>query len=545
MERAMEVAVVSRGKEPLIKRVWYGVGKSQSPEAWGNRILNVIDSQIVPRLSPEQQQWAAAHQEPIRDAAMYAGVGITTAEIVGGVMALEKLTHLRERLFGFPMSRVAPIEQIARQIRVDVLDPIGILTKSVDHMPKGIMDYLRHVITAGERSGLDSFGQFGLAATLLTIITNKGNPEYAPLFAEIAGIAGKNDYQALQPGIRKLFERAYEETAERFRFDPRAVKSSALYDHWMNEDAPGAKRVLQISGVPIGRAKHLVGLMRTSLRPSGSALPDIDYQSVNPAELPGFNFVLKKMLATPPPIGVYNEMRDAVRILSRDGGQVSKEQRLRIARHIAATWVDHAMPNFMKRPEARQAFLAQLEREGYPGMPRPTTQSLQEYLSQEYLPVSRSLRVLDSLSADLPKVFDGSHVVARHRPPRITVSKSHNTHQNVSISPVGIEQETPQQAASREQSRRQLEQNAYIRELTSAVRKIKREERSRIVKAIEERLRPERERLEKISAIHTIARETPSRVKAVVKRIEAFRARIKLRKELKKKADAAKAVKQA
>ncbi len=548
MEQMEQTSVRKPLQESLVKRVFYGawdgtkkIIESQSPEAWGNRIIRVIDTKILPKLSPEQQQWAQKHQESIRDAAMYAGVGITTAEIVGGVIALEKMAHVRERLFGLPPTRILPVERITN-LRVDVLDPIGVLTKSVDHMPKGLMDYLQHVVRAGERSGLDSFGQFGLAATLLTIITNKGNPEYALLFAEIAGIAGKNDYQALQPGIRKLFERAYEETAQRFRFDPRAVKSAALYDHWMHEDAPGAKRVLQISGVPIGRAKHLVGLMRTSLHPSGSALLDIDYQSVHPGELPGFNFVLKKMLATPPPHYIYDQMRDAVRLLSRDGNRVTKEQRREIARHIAAAWVDHAMPHITKRPEARLAFLAQLEREGYPGMPRPTTQSLQEYLSREYLPVSRSQRVLDTLSIHLPNAFEQQdHPV--HRSPRVTISKPRNPTRTISTGPMLFGSEVAQKEASLKQSRRQLEQNAHIQALKSAVRKIKRDERSRIVKAIEERLRPERERLEKISAIHHVARETPSRIKAVVKRIEVLRARIKRRKELKKKTDDAKAAK--
>ena len=551
MERTGEVAAVSRGKEPLIKRVWYGVGKfadSQKPEAWGNRIIHVIDTKIIPRLTPDQQQWAQGHKDAIRDAAMYAGVGITTAEIVGSVVAIEKLAHLRERLFGSSVAVRIPLERAAEKhmpgVAVEVLDPVGALVKSMDHMPKGFMDYLRTIVRAGEHSGLDTFGQFGLAATLLTVILNKGNPEYAPLFADLAGIAGGNEYQALQPGMRKLFERAYADTAKRYRWDPRALDPGTLFDHWVQENAPGAKRVLQASGVPIGRAKHLVGLMRgSSMRPDVLVQADIPLYQESGTDLPGFNFVLKKLQDTPPPVAVYNQMRDAVRVLSRQGSAVSKEQRLNILRRLAGEWADHAMPNLAKRPEARRAFLAQLEREGFPGMPRATVQSMQEYLSREYLPVSRSVRVLDKLSDDLPHIFE-SREHHTHRTPRITISKPNEKHQTLSSEVQPTADEIERQEASREQSRRQLEQNAYIRELKSAVRKIKKDERSAIVRAIDERLRPERERLEKISAIHTIARETPGRVQKIVKRVEALRARLKLRRELKEKARAAKTARQ-
>lgn len=93
MERSADVAVIGGGKEPLVKRVWYGTAKfleSQSPEAWGNRIDDIIKKKVVPKLPPQQQEWAAKHQKGIREAATYVGVGITTAEIVG-VVALTKI----------------------------------------------------------------------------------------------------------------------------------------------------------------------------------------------------------------------------------------------------------------------------------------------------------------------------------------------------------------------------------------------------------------------------------------------------------------------
>lgn len=531
------------GEEPLIKRVWYGAGKfaeSQKPEAWGNRIIRVIDTKIVPKLSPEQQQWAAKHQEGIRDAAMYAGVGITTAEIVGSVMALEKLTHLRERLFGFSVAARIPVDRALSEripgMAVDVLDPVGALVKSMDHMPKGFMDYLRTIVRAGKHSGLDTFGQFGLAATLLTVITNKGNPEYAPLFAELANIAGGNDYQTLQPGIRKLFERAYQDTAKRYRWDPRALDPGALYDHWMKGNAPGAKRVLQVSGVPIGRAKHLVGLMRGSLHPDVKIQPDITLHPESGVDLPGFNFVLKKMLDTPLPQEVYGQMREAVRVLSSRGSQISKEQRFDMERRIAGAWADHAMPNLAKNPEARRAFLTKLEQEGYPGMPRPTVQSLQEYLAREYLPVSRVRRVIDQLNNDL----SGIDTVTHHRKGKRAQNQPTASDLPAKAGAILSVNDEVQMQRSREQSERQREYNDYIRQLKSAVRRIKRDERKAIVADIDARLAPERERLRKISHIHEAARETPNRITAITKRVEALRARIKLRRELKEKAKAAK-----
>lgn len=99
-ERGEQVSVPIQviKKEPLVKRVLYGAWdstkkalESQSPEAWGKRIVKVIDTKIVPHLSPERQQWVNDHREGIREAATYAGVGVTTAEIVLAVAAVHKI----------------------------------------------------------------------------------------------------------------------------------------------------------------------------------------------------------------------------------------------------------------------------------------------------------------------------------------------------------------------------------------------------------------------------------------------------------------------
>ena len=69
----------------VAKRVWYGVGKaveSQSPKAWEQRILRVIDKQIIPKLSPENQKWAQEVRPKVEKFAKVAGVAIPVVEVV-------------------------------------------------------------------------------------------------------------------------------------------------------------------------------------------------------------------------------------------------------------------------------------------------------------------------------------------------------------------------------------------------------------------------------------------------------------------------------
>jgi hypothetical protein len=80
------------GAKRVLYGVWDGTKKaveSQMPEAWKGRIIKIIDRQIIPRLPPDKQQWVDDHWDGIEEAAAYAGVGITTAEIVGAVVAVK------------------------------------------------------------------------------------------------------------------------------------------------------------------------------------------------------------------------------------------------------------------------------------------------------------------------------------------------------------------------------------------------------------------------------------------------------------------------
>ncbi|HLD25254.1 MAG TPA: hypothetical protein VJB96_05045 [Patescibacteria group bacterium] len=81
-------------KEPLVKRVLVGSWdatkkfiKSQSPEAHGHRILEIIEDKIVPKLNEKWRKRIEDHADGIRDAAMLAGAGVTTAEIIAAVAA--------------------------------------------------------------------------------------------------------------------------------------------------------------------------------------------------------------------------------------------------------------------------------------------------------------------------------------------------------------------------------------------------------------------------------------------------------------------------
>ncbi len=90
--------------EAGVRRVLYGawdsakkIAESQSPEAWKNRIVNVIDTRIVPRLSPEGQIRYLEIRPFVEQAAEIAGVGITTAEIVGAVALGKKAIDIARR----------------------------------------------------------------------------------------------------------------------------------------------------------------------------------------------------------------------------------------------------------------------------------------------------------------------------------------------------------------------------------------------------------------------------------------------------------------
>lgn len=107
-------------KEPLVKRVlvgsWDATKKLVSPEAHGHRILQIIDDKIVPKLNEKQRKWVEDHAEGIRDAAMLAGAGVTTAEVVAAVVA----AHWGYRKL-FPY-RESPQELLFRTVRTIVSD---------------------------------------------------------------------------------------------------------------------------------------------------------------------------------------------------------------------------------------------------------------------------------------------------------------------------------------------------------------------------------------------------------------------------------------
>lgn len=97
MERVSQAFGFHKVNEPPIKssvnggdgvnRILYGLGKvgkvieGQSPRAWNERIINVINTNILPRLTKEQLAAVARHHKGIEIGARIVGVGISTAEL--------------------------------------------------------------------------------------------------------------------------------------------------------------------------------------------------------------------------------------------------------------------------------------------------------------------------------------------------------------------------------------------------------------------------------------------------------------------------------
>lgn len=115
-QSAETIAPISRGNEPFIKKVWYGIGKvekvleSQSPDAWQKRIMKLVDEKIVPGLSAEHQETAAKIRPMIESVATGLGIGITTAEIVGVVVAADKALRLLRPERVASVSKIIPLE---------------------------------------------------------------------------------------------------------------------------------------------------------------------------------------------------------------------------------------------------------------------------------------------------------------------------------------------------------------------------------------------------------------------------------------------------
>ncbi len=384
-------------REPLhtgVKQVLYGawdgtkkVIESQGPGAWKRRILEAVEK-VAPKLNSKQRQWLIDHHVGIEEAATYAAVGVTTAEVFGAAVAGQKLLELLKTTLA---------DRNLKRIEVDLPKP-----------PKQLAQYLTSVGGAvTDRTGAKPIEIAGLTAILSTIMANVHNPDYSPLFRDITRVSDDASRTDLGNGMKQLFIRAHADASKKHHWGSRAADGAKLYDLWVQADAPGMKRILRASDVPLGRAKHITGLMRADLHPDISSIgPKISDGAVSPKESPGFNFVLEKMHTTPPPLEAYEAMRAAVRVLSQDRGALSQKNRRGLMRRVAEVWVDHAMPNFVKRPEARQAFLDQLEREGFPGLPRATAQGLQEFLASEYLPVSKAERVIMRLKQQLPDIFE-------------------------------------------------------------------------------------------------------------------------------------------
>lgn len=93
--------------EKTVNRIFYGLGKvgkaieSQSPRAWNERIIKVINEKIIPKLTPEQLAAVAKHHKGIETGAQIAGFGISAAELYAtfllaglGVQQIDRLKRI-------------------------------------------------------------------------------------------------------------------------------------------------------------------------------------------------------------------------------------------------------------------------------------------------------------------------------------------------------------------------------------------------------------------------------------------------------------------
>lgn len=115
MERAASMPGIDGAKKVL-----YGIGRaieSQSPRAWNERIINVINEKIIPKLTPEQLVEVAKHKKLIEGTAVALGVGISTAELVVVSVTVQKAIQwvINRRRYAEAIRRYERIRESRRQ----------------------------------------------------------------------------------------------------------------------------------------------------------------------------------------------------------------------------------------------------------------------------------------------------------------------------------------------------------------------------------------------------------------------------------------------
>ncbi len=127
MERAAEIGP--------IKRVFYGVGKaieSQSPRAWNERIIKTINEKVIPKLTPEQRAWLAAHPKLVRSiefASVGMGVAISTTEMFLAMVTIQSFIR-----------RIQKMREIRAYNRLPSKDKVAIaLGRSYATMPETLI----------------------------------------------------------------------------------------------------------------------------------------------------------------------------------------------------------------------------------------------------------------------------------------------------------------------------------------------------------------------------------------------------------------------
>lgn len=263
MERTIDVAgVVGRKEqplvkeiksEPLVKRMLYGawdgtkkVVESQSPEAWSKRIMQVVDETVVPKLSLETQERYRKLRPKIADAAVFVGVGITTAEIVA-------LTTAGAKAWGWV--RDAMELQRARKL-VQYVDmgeglpkmPVTIATrKSFSLSPETKQRVYQQYFKDAEETGTVLKKVRGKWKELQSTLgphhwlREQLNGTVAALFdmtedqkmKQIVGMTLKQSKgNSLSPEFKQVFQTAYREAARTYHWHTMPHDADAVYAFW-------------------------------------------------------------------------------------------------------------------------------------------------------------------------------------------------------------------------------------------------------------------------------------------------------------------------
>lgn len=302
MERTETVASVGRGKntEPVVKRVlvgaWDGTKRaveSQMPAAWNERIINVINDKVIPRLTPGQVAFVSEHQEGLERGIKAASVGITVVEIYLAAVALKHATRgVKEVLRRRRMSQYEPASFVKQKKRWAKSDA-SVLPRSLEQVLE-----LRYgnvgPVTVDSFAGSswmndlrrDHRRQFGnnipLANQFAETIRRMGETAQSgaePEWNRILHVTRSKRTAEAFPRIRSQFIRAFHEVAQhpsspvhRMPFAQRNLAAHRAYEQWEAMQMPRIEDILNWSQGENRRVDY-AGIAQATRRLVGERIP--------------------------------------------------------------------------------------------------------------------------------------------------------------------------------------------------------------------------------------------------------------------------------